>query len=194
MAKSPSKVDLTLAGLDRATGRPNARTAMTRPVAEPSREVLLHSSAQLWITVLAGIREIWAHKFRSLLTMLGIILGVSSLVAMSALVAGMEKGAKEALIAIGGFGEGPCRTPGPARLNSAIFPTRRVGITLNDVHALQQSAPLVTDYLPKCASRRRFPPMARAFVPGICSGVWPVAAEMSEHVDRTRPHVQRRGR
>ena len=46
-----------------------------------------------------GLREIWAHKFRSLLTMLGIILGVSSLVAMSALVAGMEKGTKEALIA-----------------------------------------------------------------------------------------------
>ena len=44
------------------------------------------------------MREIWAHKFRSLLTMLGIILGVSSLVAMSALVAGMEKGAREALI------------------------------------------------------------------------------------------------
>ena len=57
------------------------------------------SSIQIWITVQTGLREIWAHKFRSLLTMLGIILGVSSLVAMSALVAGMEKGAKEALIA-----------------------------------------------------------------------------------------------
>ena len=33
-----------------------------------------------------GFKEIWAHKFRSLLTMMGIILGVSSLVAMSALV------------------------------------------------------------------------------------------------------------
>ena len=36
-----------------------------------------------------GLKEIWAHKFRSLLTMLGIILGVSSLVSMSALVKGM---------------------------------------------------------------------------------------------------------
>ena len=61
------------------------------------------SSIQIWITVQTGLREIWAHKFRSLLTMLGIILGVSSLVAMSALVAGMEKGAREALIAIGGL-------------------------------------------------------------------------------------------
>src|SRR5436190_12689063 len=61
------------------------------------------SSSQLAITIQTGLREIWAHKFRSVLTMLGIILGVSSLVAMSALVSGMEKGAREALIAIGGL-------------------------------------------------------------------------------------------
>ena len=70
---------------------------------DSSQELVLHSSTQLGITIQTGCREIWAHKFRSLLTMLGIILGVSSLVAMSALVAGMEKGAREALIAIGGL-------------------------------------------------------------------------------------------
>ena len=59
----------------------------------------------LFNAISIGFKEIWAHKFRSLLTMLGIILGVSSLVAMSALVSGMEKGAKEALIAIGGLGK-----------------------------------------------------------------------------------------
>ncbi len=32
----------------------------------------------LWNVVSVGFKEIWAHKFRSLLTMLGIILGVSS--------------------------------------------------------------------------------------------------------------------
>ena len=50
-----------------------------------------------------GLKEIWANKFRSLLTMLGIILGVSSLVGMSAITKGMENGMKEALIAIGGL-------------------------------------------------------------------------------------------
>src|SRR5947199_10579354 len=70
------------------------------PEADPGMPRLV---AQLGITVLAGMREIWAHKFRSLLTMLGIILGVSSLVAMSALVSGMEKGAREALVALGGL-------------------------------------------------------------------------------------------
>ena len=57
----------------------------------------------LWNAIGVGFKEIWAHKFRSALTMLGIVLGVSSLVAMSALVKGMENGMKESLVAIGGL-------------------------------------------------------------------------------------------
>ena len=53
-------------------------------------------------TIIVGFKEIWAHKFRSLLTMLGIILGVASLVAMAALTKGMENGMKETMIAMGG--------------------------------------------------------------------------------------------
>ncbi len=36
-----------------------------------------------------GLRELWAHKFRSFLTMIGIILGVASLVTMVAVVQGL---------------------------------------------------------------------------------------------------------
>ena len=54
-------------------------------------------------TISVGFKEIWANKFRSTLTMLGIILGVGSLVAQSALVKGLENGMKEALSAIGGL-------------------------------------------------------------------------------------------
>ena len=57
----------------------------------------------LWNAIQIGFKEILAHKFRSLLTMLGVILGVASLVAMSALVKGMENGMRAALIAIGGL-------------------------------------------------------------------------------------------
>src|SRR5687767_432725 len=52
--------------------------------------------------IFVGFKEIWAHKFRSLLTMLGIILGVASLVGMAALTKGMENGMKESMIAMGG--------------------------------------------------------------------------------------------
>ena len=53
-------------------------------------------------TILIGLKEIWAHKFRSLLTMLGIILGVASLVGMAAIIKGMENGMKETMVAMGG--------------------------------------------------------------------------------------------
>ena len=43
-------------------------------------------------TIAAGLKEVWAHKLRSLLTMLGIILGVASLVGMAAIIKGMENG------------------------------------------------------------------------------------------------------
>jgi putative ABC transport system permease protein len=144
-------------------------------------EIPRNQSAQLLVTVMAGVREIWAHKFRSLLTMLGIILGVSSLVAMSALVAGMEKGAKEALIAIGGLEK--------VRVESQDLPPdqrhladQAVGITIADVYALQQSAPLITRLSPEMRVSATLSANGRRFRPWVCTGVWPVALEMSEHV------------
>src|SRR6266481_4121368 len=115
-------------------------------MADPSPE--LSRSPQLAITIQTGLREIWAHKFRSLLTMLGIILGVSSLVAMSALVAGMEKGAREALIAIGGL-EKVRVEPEDLPIEQRHLAAEAVGITLKDVYALEQSAPLVTRLSPE---------------------------------------------
>ena len=56
----------------------------------------------LFTTIAAGFKEVWAHKFRSLLTMLGIILGVASLVGMAAIIKGMENGMRETMVAMGG--------------------------------------------------------------------------------------------
>src|SRR5437588_11530944 len=106
----------------------------------------------LFNAISIGFKEIWAHKFRSLLTMLGIILGVSSLVAMSALTKGMENGMKEALIAIGGLEK--------VRVEEQDIPIwqqhlsdQAVGTTMNDVHALLHSASLVTMVVPEMRSR-----------------------------------------
>jgi putative ABC transport system permease protein len=136
--------------------------------------------SQLGITLQTGLREIWAHKFRSLLTMLGIILGVSSLVSMSALVAGMEKGAKEALVAIGGLEK--------VRVEAQELPiaqrylsAQAVGITMEDVRALEQSAPLVKRMSPEMRIAATLSANGKSFRPRYCSGVWPVALEMNEH-------------
>ncbi len=145
------------------------------------REVLRHSSAQLPVTIFAGMREIWAHKFRSLLTMLGIILGVSSLVSMSALVSGMEKGAREALIAIGGLEKvrvEPQALPPEQRHLADQAP----GITMNDVLALESSAPLVTALSPEMRLSATLSANGKRYRPWICTGVWPVALDMYEHV------------
>jgi putative ABC transport system permease protein len=135
-----------------------------------------------WNIVTVGLKEIWAHKFRSLLTMLGIILGVSSLVAMSALVKGMEVGAKQALIAVGGLQK--------IRIEAAEVPIEQqhrrdqaVGITVNDVFALRRGASLVTAVSPEMRLfGATLAANGKTFRPFLCAGVWPVALEMSEHV------------
>jgi putative ABC transport system permease protein len=154
---------------------------MSAPRLKTSPEVFRHSSAQLGITVIAGMREIWAHKFRSLLTMLGIILGVSSLVAMSALVAGMEKGAKEALVAIGGL-ERVTIEPQGLPIEQRHLSDQAVGITINDVEALRQSAPLATLFSPEMRMSASLTAKGKTFRPWNCVGVWPAALELNEHV------------
>ena len=136
----------------------------------------------LWSAITVGFKEILAHKFRSVLTMLGIILGVSSLVAMSALVKGMEKGAKEALVAIGGLQKVRVE-PQEVPIEQRHLQDQAVGITLNDVYALQASAPLVVQISPEMRLfGATLSANSKTFRPFVCAGVWPVALELSEHV------------
>src|SRR5512133_93047 len=144
-------------------------------------EAIRPATAQFGITVQSGLREIWAHKFRSLLTMLGIILGVAALISMSALVSGMEKGAKEALIAVGGLQK--------VRVEAQDLPIEQrhlsdqaVGITISDVLALRQSAPLVSAISPEMRLPATFSANGKSFRPWNTIGVWPVAVQMNEHV------------
>lgn len=102
----------------------------------------------LWNTIGIGFREIWAHKFRSLLTMLGIILGVSSLVAMSAMVKGMENGLKEALEEAGGLKAIRIEYEDDLPIHQRHRFAEATGVTMHDVYALQQSAPLAKRITP----------------------------------------------
>ncbi len=135
-----------------------------------------------WNAISIGFKEILAHKFRSLLTMLGIILGVSSLVAMSALVKGMENGMREALIAIGGLEK--------VRIEEQDIPApqlhladQAVGNTMNDVYALRDSAPLVSMVTPEMRlPRATFTRGGKTFMAYNFVGTWPNALEMNQHV------------
>ncbi|MCI0366368.1 MAG: ABC transporter permease, partial [Phycisphaerales bacterium] len=129
-----------------------------------------------------GLKEIWAYKFRSALTMLGIILGVSSLVAMSALVKGMENGMRESLIAIGGLEKVRIEEEGiPA--SQMHLADQAVGITMHDVYALQASAPLIKLVTPEMrVQRATFTRGGKSYTPFNFIGTLPNAVEMNQHV------------
>lgn len=102
----------------------------------------------LFNTIVIGLREVWAHKFRSLLTMLGIVLGVAALVAMSALIQGMENGAREAMVAMGGADKVLLRRQAVPAYQEHLA-DQAPGRTLLDAVALRQGAPLLREVSPE---------------------------------------------
>ena len=132
--------------------------------------------------ILVGLREIFAHKFRSLLTMLGIVLGVSSLVAMAAIVKGMENGMKEAMIALGGLDKALTREA-PVPVWQSHLADQAPGRTLRDVEALRRSAPLIRMVSPEMALEKAMISRGDLRVkPSELVGAWPVVIEMNLHV------------
>ena len=131
--------------------------------------------------IFIGLKDIWAHKFRTLLTMFGIVLGVSSLVAMAAVITGMEKGMKESMIAMGGLDK--------IRIDDEDVPawqdhlkTQAPGRLIRDVEALQASAPLITTISPEMRLDWRATRVTRQGKSASTSeivGVWPAVLEMN---------------
>lgn len=109
----------------------------------------------LWNSIQVGFKQIWSHKFRSLLTMLGITLGVASLVAMAAIVNGMENGMKEGLIASGGLDK--------VVINDQSVPVWQEhlaqmapGKRMQDVYALKNNATLLKRISPEIRASVRY--------------------------------------
>ncbi len=102
----------------------------------------------LWFGLVIGLKEIWAHKFRSFLTMLGVILGVASLQSMFALTAGIASGMRETLLAVGGLEQVRVTQsePSPDKQDLAEISQGR---TFNDAIALRAGAPLISHISPE---------------------------------------------
>ncbi len=134
----------------------------------------------LWLGFLVGLKEIWAHKFRSFLTMLGVILGVASLLSMFSLTAGIAKGMREYMMQIGGIER-------VSVIGQAVPPEQEgfaeisPGRTVADAEAIRRSAPLVShvtpvSQLPVAAVQRS----NQAFR-GEVNGCWPDFAPINKH-------------
>jgi ABC-type antimicrobial peptide transport system permease subunit len=132
-------------------------------------------------TIMVGLKEVWTHKFRSLLTMLGIILGVTSLVGMASLIKGMENGMKETMVAMGGADK--------VLLEAADVPAEQEhladqapGRTMADVVALRECAPLLRLISPEMAVAGVTATRGDKIVmPSETVGVWPAVVDMNLH-------------
>jgi putative ABC transport system permease protein len=104
----------------------------------------------LLVAIQIGFREIFSHKFRSFLSMLGVVLGVSSLIATMALTRGIEEGTRVFMQQLGGL---ELVTVAPQEASGLMFEFADLspGLTLRDAHALRRSAPLLSHISPEIA-------------------------------------------
>jgi len=132
-------------------------------------------------TILVGLKEVWSHKFRSLLTMLGIILGVASLVGMAAIISGMENGMRETMIAMGGADKVLIEEEDVPPEQEHLA-DQAPGRTMADVKALRQCAPLLRLISPEMAIYNIAVSHAeKMVVPSESVGVWPAVIDMNLH-------------
>jgi putative ABC transport system permease protein len=132
-------------------------------------------------SIMIGLKDVWAHKLRSLLTMLGIILGVASLVAMAAIVKGMENGLKENMIAMGGADKVLLQEQDVPPEQEHLA-SEAPGKTMRDVMAMSESAPLLQLVSPEMELRDVAVSRGeKQMRPSECVGVWPAALDMNMH-------------
>lgn len=90
--------------------------------------------------IIHGVREISSHKFRSLLSMIGIILGVAALVAMVGVVEGMMAGFRKTFEATGGIEKMEIEGAQPPA-EQQPFAHRSPGRTMRDYYAMRAALP-----------------------------------------------------
>lgn len=134
----------------------------------------------LWLGLVIGLKEIWAHKFRSFLTMLGVILGVASLLAMFSLTAGMARGMREYMQQVGGIEKVEVDTqevPPEQEHIHEISPGR----TVADAEAIRNTVGLVTHVSPVVELRTSVEAVGERFKAEV-KGAWPDFMPINKHV------------
>jgi len=101
-----------------------------------------------WMALRIGLGEIASHKFRSFLSMLGVVLGVSSLIATMALTRGIEEGMRTFMQQMGGL-ELVSVVPNEPGGLMFEFANLSPGRTLRDAVALKGAAGLVSHASPE---------------------------------------------
>jgi putative ABC transport system permease protein len=133
-----------------------------------------------WNSLAVGLREIWSHKFRSFLTMLGVILGVASLLSTFALTDGMARTQREYMTQMGGV-ERINVIPQEVPQEQLLLADTSPGRTVDDAELIQRAAKnvrLVTPWYTQFVPLTRKSEKLRAYI----YGVWPDYVPINRHV------------
>ena len=106
--------------------------------------------------IMVGCKEMWAHKMRSFLTMLGVILGVAALGAMFAFMEGMIADMQKFIRETGGVERVTCSSdqiPEDQLAFSSLNRQRR----MKDIAALKSNIPDIDEYSPEVSLGRDYP-------------------------------------
>ncbi|MDD5198250.1 MAG: ABC transporter permease [Terrimicrobiaceae bacterium] len=133
----------------------------------------------LFISLETGLREIFSHKFRSFLSMLGIVLGVGSLIATMAITGGIERGTRAFMEQIGGL-EMVNVVNKEISNDLQDFWNLSPGRTLQDAYAIKQAAPLVSHVSPQLDLGLPVSSGGQTMRVRV-SGVWPDFLEIARH-------------
>ena len=107
--------------------------------------------SQLWRTVRLGIKSLWIHRLRSLLTVLGIVFGVCSVIAMLAIGEGASFEAQEQIKSLGSQNIilRSVKPPPEQKVTQSSGQRMLVyGLTYEDIRAIQETIPGVTVIVP----------------------------------------------
>ena len=134
-----------------------------------------------WLSgLLIGLQEIREHKFRSFLTMLGVILGVASLLAMFALTAGIAAGWRNTMQQIGGL-ERVGINDKQVSLEFADLAALSPGRTLADADALRGLPQLISHVSPEMQTGATLSAPDGQTVSARVTGTWPDNFTVTQH-------------
>ncbi len=134
-----------------------------------------------WLSgLLIGLQEIREHKFRSFLTMLGVILGVASLLAMFALTAGIASGWRSTMQQLGGL-ERVGINDKQVSLEFADLAALSPGRTLADAEALRGLPHLVSHVSPEMRVGATLSAPDGETVSARVTGTWPDNFAVTQH-------------
>jgi putative ABC transport system permease protein len=102
--------------------------------------------------IMVALAAIRANKLRSLLTMLGIVIGVAAVITMVALGSGAQKSVQDQIERLGT--NLLSVYPGQSFMRG-VASGERVSLTMDDADALRQAARVITEVVPEMSSNRQ---------------------------------------